>query len=118
MRRWFRCTSSMKPWRRCRHGLVGLPKADGNADDARVSAGIESLEELAMLNIARARHAARRRERWPIFAPSLGVRVDPEPAHAFRLVRRGQRDQGFLDVRKERGLDLLRRMFREARLSG
>ena len=54
------------------------------------------LEELALVEhrlAPGAAHAGHRLERTA--GDSLGIRLDAEPAHALRMVRRGQRHQGF-----------------------
>ena len=103
----------------CRDGLVGVSQADGDA--RRCSTYLQASSPLEELVAAQHRlapgapHAGQRR--------SADLRAIPW-VFAWTQNRHmlsgwygvGSGIKAFLDVRKERGLDLLRRMFREARL--
>src|SRR5882672_835116 len=75
--------------------MVRLPQADGNAGDARLSAGFQSTGGIVAAQHRLAAGAPYPgHDAWRSAGYSLGVRMDAEPAHAVRLVRRRQRHQG------------------------
>ena len=101
------------------YGLVGVSPADGDCPAcSRICRQSSPLEELSLLNIGSrpgAAHAGGKTlERSA--RDSVGVRLDAEPSHAVRMVRRRQRHQGVPRRAQGAGTRAFAAHVREARL--